>query len=168
MTHRHFRRAAGRFPTGVTVVSGTLDGRPHGTTVNAFTTVSMDPLIIMVALGQHSRLRTLILHSGAFAVTVLSARQSRDARWFAASDRPDGEEAFVGRPWKPGPHSGAPVLLDGVGYFDCSVRATHTAGDHTVVLGNVEAFDVLSEEPPLLFHDSRLVPAPANESKERT
>ncbi|MEV3987628.1 flavin reductase family protein [Streptomyces sp. NPDC049837] len=168
MTTSHFRRTAGRFPTGVTVVSGIDGGRPHGTTVNAFATVSLDPLVIMVALGQRSRLRSRIVRSGAFAVSLLSARQTSDARWFADPARPDGEDAFAGRPWKPGPHSGAPVLLDAVGYFDCSVRATHSAGDHTVVLGDVEAFDVLSDEPPLLFHDSRLLPGPAVQIKERT
>ncbi|MFD9631595.1 flavin reductase family protein [Streptomyces violascens] len=164
---RSFRRAAGRFPTGVTVITTVLDGEPHGTTVNAFATASMDPLMILVALGRRSRLREQILRSGSFAATVLAAHQEPDARWFADSARPAGAEGFAGRPWRPAAHSGAPVLLDGVAAFDCSLAATYPAGDHTVLIGRVEAFEELSQDPALLFSDSRLVACPA-QTPDRT
>ncbi|GAA3143533.1 hypothetical protein GCM10010449_73870 [Streptomyces rectiviolaceus] len=155
---RAFRQTAGRFPTGVTVVSTVVDGQPHGTTVNSFTTVSMDPLLVLVSLGRSSRLHDHVLNGWRFAVTVLSDRQEGDARWFADPARPVGREAFGGRPWSAAPYSGAPVLLDGVAYFDCAVEDAHPAGDHTLLLGRAESFGVLSDRPALLFSDSRFAP----------
>ncbi|MGW5532176.1 flavin reductase family protein, partial [Streptomyces xanthochromogenes] len=83
------------------------------------------------------------------------------------SARPGGAEGFAGRPWRPAAHSGAPVLLDGVASFDCSLAATCPAGDHTVLIGRVEAFEELSQEPALLFSDSRLAAAPV-QTPDRT
>ncbi|MGW8330371.1 flavin reductase family protein [Streptomyces sp. NPDC055897] len=156
---RRFRRTAGRFPTGVTVVT-TLDQdrRPHGTTVNSFTTVSMDPCLVLVALGHSSRLHDKILASSAFTVSVLSATQEHEARWFADPARPAGVDAFTGRPWSPAPYSGAPILLDGVAYFDCAVEEARPAGDHTLLVGRVETFGVLSDVPALTFADSAFTP----------
>ncbi|MFJ8677145.1 flavin reductase family protein [Streptomyces sp. NPDC093589] len=157
---RLFRRAAGRFPTGVTVITAMADGQPHGMTANAFSTVSMDPLMILVSLGNTSRLREHALREGAFAVTVLAAHQEADARHFADPARAPGAAGFAGRPWRAADHAGSPVLTEGVAAFDCSVAAAFPAGDHTVLLGRVERFDVLSHRPPLLFADSRLLPGP--------
>ncbi|MFI5866472.1 flavin reductase family protein [Streptomyces sp. NPDC051546] len=155
---RRFRRTAGRFPTGVTVVTTLDQGRPHGTTVNSFTTVSMDPCLVLVALGRSSRLHDKILASSAFTVSVLSETQEDDARWFADPARPAGADAFTGRPWRPAPHSGAPILLDGVAYFDCAVEEARRAGDHTLLVGRVETFGVLSDGPALTFADSAFTP----------
>lgn len=151
---RRFRRTAGRFPTGVTVVTTLDQGRPHGTTVNSFTTVSMDPCLVLVALGHRSRLHDKILASSSFTVSVLSDTQEDDARWFADPARPAGADAFTGRPWRPAPHSGAPILLDGVAYFDCAVQEARRAGDHTLLVGRVETFGVLCDRPALTFADS--------------
>ncbi|MFE2285486.1 flavin reductase family protein [Streptomyces sp. NPDC059443] len=155
---RRFRRTAGRFPTGVTVVTTLDQGRPHGTTVNSFTTVSMDPCLVLVALGRRSRLHDKILASSAFTVSVLSDTQEDDARWFANPARPAGAEAFTGRPWRPAPYSGAPILLDGVAYFDCAVEEARRAGDHTLLVGRVETFGVLCDRPALTFADSAFTP----------
>ncbi|MCX5195239.1 flavin reductase family protein [Streptomyces sp. NBC_00249] len=156
---KDFRRTAGRFPTGVTVVT-TLgaDGHPHGTTVNSFTTVSMDPFMVLVSLGRGSRLHDHALDAWSFAVTVLAEEQQDDALWFADRTRPTGAGAFAGRAWRPAPHSGAPVLLDGVAWFDCAVAEAHPAGDHTLLLGRVHSFGVLSDRPALTFADSRFAP----------
>ncbi|MFD7660924.1 flavin reductase family protein [Actinosynnema sp. NPDC059797] len=152
---RRFRHAAGRFPTGVTVLSTVEGGRPCGMTVSSFTSVSLDPLLVLVSLGNGSRTCERIRRSGVFAVTVLADAQQEVARWFAGRARPDGEVAFDGIPWRPAPHSSAPILTDGVSFFDCAVEQVHAAGDHTVVIGAVRAFDVLSDRPPLLFVRSR-------------
>ncbi|MFJ6793783.1 flavin reductase family protein [Streptomyces sp. NPDC091268] len=155
---RRFRRTAGRFPTGVTVVTTLDEGRPHGTTVNSFTTVSVDPCLVLVALGHRSRLHDKILSSTSFAVSVLSDTQERDARWFADPARPAGAEAFTGRPWRAAPYSGAPILLEGVAYFDCAVEEARRAGDHTLLVGRVETFGVLRDGPALTFADSAFTP----------
>ncbi|MGW7072160.1 flavin reductase family protein [Streptomyces sp. NPDC054855] len=155
---RRFRRTAARFPTGVTVVTALAeDGEPHGTTVNSFTTVSMDPYLVMVGLGLGSRLHDRILARGAFAVSVLSDTQEADARWFADPARPAGAASFTGLPWRAADLSGAPVLMEAVAWFDCTVHATHEAGDHTLFVGRAEAFGVLSDRPALTFADSRFV-----------
>jgi flavin reductase len=151
-----FRDAAGRFATGVTVVSTLAGGVPHAMTVNSFMSVSIDPLLVLVSLRNEAWTRRQIRRSGVFAVTMLGADQEGLARWFAHPQRPAGAKAFADVDWRPGPVTGAPVLPDGVGYFDCEVHATHSAGDHALVVGAVVAFDVLSDRPPLLFVRSRI------------
>jgi flavin reductase (DIM6/NTAB) family NADH-FMN oxidoreductase RutF len=146
-----FRHAAGRFPTGVTVLSTVVDGEPHGMTVNSFASISIDPLLVLVSVNTNSRTYERIQRSGVFAVTVLGAGQQQVARWFANAARPPGAASFAGTPWRPAPYSRAPVLAEGISYFDCVVDRVYVAGDHTMVIGAVRAFDVLSDQPPLLF-----------------
>ncbi|WP_175647505.1 flavin reductase family protein [Streptomyces cyaneochromogenes] len=148
-----FRRTAGRFPTGVTVVTTVSDGEPYGMTANAFMTVSLDPLLVAVGIGLGARGHDRVLRSGRFAVTVLSDRQTGTARRFADPARPVGAAAFAADDWTAGPATGCPVLPDGVGWFDCSVRDAHPAGDHTLVIGRVEDFGPLTGERPLVFVD---------------
>lgn len=150
-----FRRTAGRYPTGVTVLSAMIGSRPCGMTVNSFTAVSISPLLVLVSLSNSSRTAKEVLSAGSFAVTVLAAGQSEEARWFADPDRPGGKEAFARWSHWPAPHSGAPVLGDGVAYFDCRVDAIHPAGDHDVVIGRVLEFTVMADSEPLVFLDSK-------------
>jgi flavin reductase (DIM6/NTAB) family NADH-FMN oxidoreductase RutF len=157
---QRFRRAAGQFPTGVTLLGTVVDGVPHGMTANAFATVSMDPLLVMVSVSHRTRTYDWIRRSGVFAVTVLGADQEETARWFATRDRPAGAQSFAGVAWRASPRTGAPILVDGVSYFDCRVHEMHPAGDHTVVIGAVDSFDVLSERAPLLFVRSAFTRAP--------
>ncbi|RKE17910.1 flavin reductase (DIM6/NTAB) family NADH-FMN oxidoreductase RutF [Streptomyces sp. TLI_171] len=151
-----FRRSAGRFPTGVTVLSCVRDGQAHGMTVNAFSTVSLDPLLVLAVLGNDSLTTRRLLAGGGFAVTVLSARQEPTARAFADRARARDGSLFDGLAHTPAPVTGSPVLTDGIAYFDCAIDAVHPAGDHTILVGAVRAFGPLSEEPALLFSRSRL------------
>ncbi|WP_405009228.1 flavin reductase family protein [Kitasatospora sp. NBC_01539] len=151
-----FRHAAGRFPTGVTVLTCTRDEEPHGMTVNAFTTVSLDPLLVLAVLRTGSPTTGRVLSGDGFAVTVLSSLQERTARSFADPSRARGRAAFSGVAHAPARRTGSPVLLGGIAYFDCVVESTHPAGDHTILVGAVQAFGLLSEEPALLFSRSRL------------
>lgn len=153
-----FRRAAGRFPTGVTVVGTMVDGQPHAATVNSFVTVSLDPLLVLVSLKLTCRTYQRIRASGGFAVTVLSSGQQRVAAWFASSRRAVGREAFAGIDWRSAPRTSAPILVDGVSWFDCTVADVVPAGDHALVIGAVAAYDTLTREPPLLFLDSGYPP----------
>jgi flavin reductase len=157
---KRFRRTAGQFPTGVTVLSTALDGEPYGMTVNSFASVSLRPPLVLVSVNRESRTYEHIRKSGVFAITVLSADQQEVARWFANADRPAGADSFASVAWRPGPYTGSPILVDGVSYFDCVVNALHRTGDHTLVIGGVRAFDVLSERPPLLFVRSRFLQTP--------
>jgi len=160
-TSARFRRAAARFPTGVAVVSTVTDAEPHAMTVNSFVTVSLDPLYILLSLNLTCRTYDRIRASGVFAVTVLGADQQSEAQWFASSRRGTGHRAFLGVDWRPAPHTSAPILVNGLSYFDCVVADTRVVGDHAVVIGAVHDFGVLSDSPALMFADSRYAVAPA-------
>jgi flavin reductase len=147
-----FRRAMGSFPTGVTVVTVTSDdGSMHGITVNSFSSVSLDPMLVLVCLNGVSRAVRLIEGAGAFAVNVLSAGQQDISRWFANPYRPAGPTMFDGVPVEPGV-TGCPVLVDAAASFDCRLRQSHRAGDHLIVLGEVVALVHRPQLEPLIFH----------------
>ena len=153
-----FRQAMGSFATGVTVVTVACDdGDMHGVTVNSFTSVSLDPMLVLVCLNQASRGVSLIERAGAFAVNVLSAGQQDLSRWFASRHRPAGQEMFDGVPFEPG-ETGCPVLADAAASFDCLVRQSHRAGDHVIVLGEVVALVHRPRLEPLIFHSGTYKP----------
>ncbi|MEV0726203.1 flavin reductase family protein [Micromonospora purpureochromogenes] len=151
-----FRRAAGRFPTGVTVLTCVRNGEPQGMTVNAFATASLDPLLVLVVLGNKSQTARQVLDGDGFAVTVLSSAQEEVAQVFANGSRARDRAAFGSVPSWPAQRTGSPVLAEGVAYFDCVHKANYSAGDHTILLGAVQAFGVLSDKPALLFSRSLL------------
>ena len=147
-----FRRAMGSFPTGVTVVTvASDDGNMHGITVNSFSSVSLDPMLVLVCLNQTSRGLSLLARAGAFVVNVLSAGQQDVSRWFANRDRPAGSTMFDGVPFEPGV-TGCPVLVDATASFECRLRQSHRAGDHLIVLGEVVALAHRPQLEPLIFH----------------
>jgi flavin reductase (DIM6/NTAB) family NADH-FMN oxidoreductase RutF len=105
-----FRKAMGSFPTGVTVVTVACgDGTMHGVTVNSFSSVSLDPMLVLVCLNETSRAVRLIERAAAFGVNVLSAGQQDLSRWFADPNRPADSAMFDGVPLGPGV-TGCPVL----------------------------------------------------------
>jgi flavin reductase (DIM6/NTAB) family NADH-FMN oxidoreductase RutF len=147
-----FRQAMGAFPTGVTVVTvASEDGNMHGMTVNSFSSVSLDPMLVLVCLNQTSRGAGLIERAGAFAVNVLSAGQQDVSRWFASRHRPADSAMFDGVPFEPG-ITGCPVLVDAAAAFDCRLRQSHPAGDHLILLGEVVALVHRPQLEPLIFH----------------
>ncbi len=147
-----FREAMGSFPTGVTVVTvASDDGDMHGMTVNSFSSVSLDPMLVLVCLKETSRGFGQIEHAGAFVVNVLSAGQQDVSRWFANRHRPVGSTMFDGVPFERGV-TGCPVLVDATASFDCRLRQFHRAGDHLIVLGEVVALVHRPQLEPLIFH----------------
>ena len=147
-----FREAMGSFPTGVTVVTVACDdGSMHGITVNSFSSVSLDPMLVLVCLNQTSPGVGLIERARAFAVNVLSAGQQDVSRWFAHRYRPAGSAMFDGVPFEPAA-TGCTVLTDATASFDCRLRQSHRAGDHLIVLGEVVALVHRPELEPLIFH----------------
>jgi flavin reductase (DIM6/NTAB) family NADH-FMN oxidoreductase RutF len=147
-----FRSAMGSFPTGVTVVTVAAgDGSMHGITVNSFSSVSLDPVLVLVCLTETSPGVGLIERAGAFAVNVLSAGQQDISRWFANRYRPAGSAMFDRVPFEPAA-TGCPVLTGAAASFDCRLRQAHRAGDHLIVLGEVVALVHRPELEPLIFH----------------
>jgi flavin reductase len=147
-----FRKAMGSFPTGVTVVTvASGDGTIHGLTVNSFSSVSLDPMLVLVCLNETSRAIGLIERAGAFVVNVLSAGQQDISSWFANRHRPAGPAMFDSVPLEPGA-TGCPVLAGAAASFDCRLRQSYRAGDHLIVLGEVVALVHRPQLEPLIFH----------------
>lgn len=149
-----FRTVMSCFPTGVTVVA-TRDagGQPLGLTVNSFTSVSLDPPLVLVCINRHANSHDPLLAGRGFTVSILSGAQADVAARFAK--RPS-EGRFDGVAWRPAP-SGNPVLAGCAAWLDCSVHEVVNAGDHTLILGKAEAAE-WTDQPALLFHRGLLGP----------
>lgn len=134
---RALRNAFGTFMTGVTVVTAhDENGDPLGFTANSFTSVSIDPPLVLVCLANSSRNYDALVNASGFAVNILSESQIDVSNTFA---RPV-EDRFASVSWRKGP-KGAPIL-DGVSaWFDCGMHKTIDAGDHAILVGEVVAFD---------------------------
>ncbi len=150
-----FRRAMGAFATGVTVVTvrrdGDSGGALHGMTVNAFSSVSLDPTLLLVCLGTSGRGHELIDAAGAFCVNVLADDQQHLSRWFADRHRPADSSMFDGVPFTIGA-TGCPVILGAAASFDCRVHQLVPAGDHVIVIGEVVSLTHRDAAEPLVFH----------------
>lgn len=129
-----FRAVSAFFPSGVTVITRRLpDGRPYGITVSSFTTVSLEPALILICIDRSSRFTDEIRSGAPFLVNVLSEGQELIARRFADRLQPD---RFQGIGWNSG-WSGMPLLEGTVATFGCSVNKVVEAGDHLVVIAAV-------------------------------
>jgi flavin reductase (DIM6/NTAB) family NADH-FMN oxidoreductase RutF len=152
---RRFRDALGAFASGVTVVTTPVDGGgAHGMTVSAFSSLSLDPPLVLVCVSSGSRGRALLQRSGAFTVNVLSSSQSHLSRRFADRDRPSGAGAFDGVAVRTG-STGCPVLLGSAAHLDCRVTELLEGGDHTIVVGRVVELGHDPSAAPLLVHRGR-------------
>lgn len=147
-----FRTAMGAFATGVTVVTvRSSDDVLHGMTVNSFSSVSLDPMLVLVCLNATSRGVQLIADAGVFGVNVLSSTQEALSRWFASRARPADSSMFDGVDIQSGA-TGCPVLPDASASFDCRVHRLHDGGDHVIAVGEVVALRHRADREPLLFH----------------
>ena len=145
----------GHFATGVTVVT-TLEGeRPHGITVNALSSVSLEPPLVMVALDRGRRITPLVRAHGRFAVSILGEGQQALSDCFAGAPVVPDREAFCGAAWTPG--SGGLPLLDGaIATLECTVSSVVPAGDHDLFVARVDA--AAADRPsamPLLYFRRR-------------
>lgn len=147
---RALRRAAGRFPTGVAVVTTSRDGVPCGLTVNSFASVSLDPPLVLVCLSRAARAYRCVEATGRFAVNVLADGQEAVARVFSSTS----EDKFRRLAHRSSPH-GNPIL-DGVhAWLDCEVVARHGGGrTHTIYVARVLAL-AAGVGRPLVFHGGR-------------
>jgi flavin reductase len=149
-----FRLTLGHFATGVTVMTTRTDETVHGMTANAFTSVSLDPPLVLVCVQTDAVMHPLVEQSGVFAVNVLTAGQEGLSGWFSLPDRPVGDEQFAGVAWRPAPRTGSPLLAGALAYVDCEVRDVHPGGDHGIFVGEVVDAEVSANEPPLLYYRS--------------
>ncbi len=166
LTASDFRHALGQFATGVTVITaprsagqaqtqGSVQNSPqaYGMTANAFTSVSLEPFLILVCVDQRSHLLPLLRQNLFFGVNVLKEDQQAYSVYFAQSEQTPEAEAKLGVRYRWTP-AGIPLLEDTLAQIVCRVVGNYIAGDHTIFLGEVQSAD-LSPGEPLLFFRSR-------------
>ncbi|MEV4630613.1 flavin reductase family protein [Micromonospora sp. NPDC049523] len=130
------RATAARFATGVVVL--TVGGEQvHGMTANALSSVSLEPPLVLCCVARTAVMHQAITAAGHFAFSVLAADQEDRARYFANKARPLGPAQFDTVDWRPGPHTGAPLLAGSLAWMECELTDAHLAGDHSVFIGRV-------------------------------
>jgi flavin reductase (DIM6/NTAB) family NADH-FMN oxidoreductase RutF len=142
-----FRRILGHWITGVAIVaSRTADDEPCGFTANAFTSLSLEPPLVLVCVDRAGNSHASIRDAGVFTVNVLGSGDERLARHFAT----DSAAKFTGIAWTTAA-TGAPVLEAALAWVDCTVRTEVPGGDHTIFIGEVVDGDA-DEGEPLIFY----------------
>ncbi len=152
--HAELRDVMGMFATGVTVVTSGKD-LPHGMTANAFTSVSLDPALVLVCVKRSAVMHDTVLAQGGFAVSILGGGQEGLARYFASSNRPRDEREFETVRCQPGPHTGAPIMDGSLAWMECKLAAVYDGGDHSIFLGSVLGMGRGDSSDALLFHGGR-------------
>jgi flavin reductase (DIM6/NTAB) family NADH-FMN oxidoreductase RutF/DNA-binding MarR family transcriptional regulator len=156
---REYRRALGQFATGVTIVTCRAeDGTPVGMTANSFSSVSLDPPLVLWSLDRRTRSFPHFAAAERFGFSVLSQEQVELSNRFAQH----GADKFDGVDWTEG-LGGVPLMPEPAATFECRRHAVFDGGDHLVIVGRVERF-VRAERPGLVFHGGRygaVAPHPA-------
>ncbi|CAA9270373.1 MAG: Nitrilotriacetate monooxygenase component B [uncultured Blastococcus sp.] len=141
------REVLGHFASGVTVVTAVTADGPIGFTCQSFSSLSLDPPLVVFSPARTSRTWPRLRDIGRFCVNVLAEGQDAVSQNFARS----GADKFAGVPWTPSAH-GAPVLADIVAWIDCELSAEYDGGDHTLVVARVLDLGGHPDRRPLLFH----------------
>ncbi|HEX2580666.1 MAG TPA: flavin reductase family protein [Dongiaceae bacterium] len=145
---QQLRRALGYFATGVTIVTTrTEDGALLGFTANSFTSVSLDPPLVLFTISREGSALRFFERSGCFAINVLHAHQQSLSASFASGQ--------IGERWRglapEAGETGAPLLPGSLARFDCLTHAIHEGGDHRIIVGRVLRFDTDPDLDPLIF-----------------
>jgi flavin reductase (DIM6/NTAB) family NADH-FMN oxidoreductase RutF len=154
ITPDEFRAALGRFASGVTVITvETAEGDVHGMTANAFCSVSLHPPLVLVCVDHLAETYLHLSERGRFGVSVLKEEQEALSEFFADPERNPDAAYRLGIKYRP-MKSGIPVLEDALANLDCTVVGAHSAGDHTIFVGEVKEI-ALGEGTPLLYFRGR-------------
>jgi flavin reductase (DIM6/NTAB) family NADH-FMN oxidoreductase RutF len=146
------RGAMRLWATGVTIVTTTLNGNWHGMTVNAFTSISLDPPLVMVSLEHGTRTRDMVEQAGIFGITILSESQQAISERFAGrliegQDRFANMETFT-------LETGAPFIVGGLAFMDAMVSSRMDAGSHTLYIARVVATRFITDHPsPIVYYN---------------
>ena len=154
ITDQTLRKMRGLFASGVTVVTTIHEGQLRGVTVSAFSSLSLNPPLVLICLANESESKDWIAESGVFAVNILSDEQEFLSERFAAR-APIVNARFEGVPYHTA-STGSPILADSLAWYDCRVEALHDGGDHTIFIGHVEAVGFgAASKPPLVYFANR-------------
>ncbi len=145
-----FKGALGSWASGVTVVTTRHKGMVYGLTVSSFSSLSLDPTLVLVSLQNSNRIVNMVRESKTFAISVLAEDQDAISAWFSRSGREPVEafDDFDTIEW----HTGAPIIAGALAHLDCDLDRLIAAGDHTIAVGKVigAAFD--PEAKPLVYY----------------
>ena len=142
-----FRSVLGRFPSGVTVVTTkAADGSDQGMTVSAFCSVSLEPPLVLICIEKTASVYDALTSAPGFVVNILSARQEQIARRFSIVDIDRFEGVGFSRT-----QNGIAVLDDALGIIECNRSAQHDAGDHTIIVAEVEATRAENGSPLMYY-----------------
>ncbi|MBS4202002.1 flavin reductase family protein [Bacillus sp. FJAT-49732] len=144
MDDRLFRTAMGRFATGVTVITTKVNETIHGMTANAFVSVSLNPKLILVSIGEQAQMNELLKESGHFAVSILNDNQEDLSAYFAGQINEERKIDFD-------VFNGMDVIKDALVNMTCTVQNSVVAGDHTLFIAEVTDLRV-QDGDPLLFY----------------
>ena len=145
-----FRRVMGRFATGVTVITAEAEGGVRGMTANAFTSVSLEPQLVLVCVDHRAQTHAHLTARKRFGINVLSEGQAAISEHYADPDRqPSGAEQAGARFDRT--TQGTPVLHGALAYLECRLQDARDAGDHTIFIGEVEEVVVREGEPLIFF-----------------
>jgi 3-hydroxy-9,10-secoandrosta-1,3,5(10)-triene-9,17-dione monooxygenase reductase component len=145
----HFRQVLSHFASGVVVVTAIVDHTPVGLTCQSFSSLSLDPPMVLFCPSKTSTSWPLIASGEHLCINVLSASQHAVSDAFARS----GSDKFIGIPWTSTPE-GAPAIEGAVAHIQARIAARHDGGDHYIVTCLVEALSALSDPDPLLYYRS--------------
>lgn len=146
----NFRKAMGSFATGVTVISVDHEGEVHGMTANAFASVSLDPVLVLVCVDHKARTHAHLHAKQRFGVNVLAENQRAISEYYARPIvRHEHAEQEAGARFDRTTH-GTPVLQGALSYLECRLHTAQDAGDHTIFIAEVEEV-VVREGNPLLY-----------------
>lgn len=149
-----FRKALSSFATGITVITLDSDGEVHGMTANAFASVSLDPMLVLVCVDQKARTHAHLHAKKRFGVNVLAEDQRKISEYYARPARTHERAAEEAGARFERTRHGTPVLVGGLAYLECRLHTAEDAGDHTVFIAEVEEV-VVREGKPLLFFGSQ-------------
>jgi len=146
-----FRKALGSFATGVTIITVDHEGEVHGMTANAFASVSLDPLLVLVCVDHRARTHAHLHAKKRFGVNVLAESQRAISEYYARpSAAHEHAEKEAGARFDRTAH-GTPVLRDALTYLECRLHTAQDAGDHTIFIAEVEDVVVRDGDPLLFF-----------------
>ena len=152
-----FRRAMSRFATGVTVLTTRTRDIDHAMTANALTSVSLEPLLLLVCVEREARFYDAVLDAGVWGISVLTGRDRPGADWLATRGRPlHGQLDRI--PHHRGPQTGVALLDGALSTIECRTIAVHPAGDHSILVGEVVSVTTAAHPgEALLYYRGRYV-----------
>ncbi len=141
----------GAFATGVTIITVDLDGEVHGMTANAFTSVSLDPMLVLVCVDASTRTHAHLHAKKRFGINVLCENQRAISEYYARPDRTHEHAEIEAGARFDRTKQGTPMLHGSLAYLECRLRSAEDAGDHTIFIAEVEDVVVRDGQPLLFF-----------------